>query len=67
MAAKSIIHKKNLRTVLCAFLFFFSLSTYVSPIQAFTIGEEKNVGKRLLFSVRKAFTLIDDPDLTAYI
>ncbi len=67
MAAKSIIHKKNLRTVLCTFLFFFSLSAYVSPIQAFTIGEEKNVGKRLLFSVRKAFTLIDDPDLTAYI
>ena len=34
---------------------------------AFTIGEERKVGEKLLYSVRTAFPLIDDPDITRYV
>lgn len=37
------------------------------PASAFTIGEERELGEKLLYSVRAAFTLIDDPDITQYI
>jgi len=35
--------------------------------QAFTIGEEREVGEKLLSIIRKEFTLLDDPDLTEYV
>jgi predicted Zn-dependent protease len=38
-----------------------------APAQAFTIGEEREVGEKLLTIVRKEFTILDDPDLTQYI
>lgn len=34
---------------------------------AFTIGEEKEVGEKLLYGVRSAFTVLDDPDISRYI
>ncbi|MBB5346598.1 M48 family metalloprotease [Desulfoprunum benzoelyticum] len=34
---------------------------------AFTIGEEREVGEKLLYTVRSAFDLVDDPDVTQYI
>jgi beta-barrel assembly-enhancing protease len=34
---------------------------------AFTIGEEKEVGEKLLFTVRSAFQILDDPDIHQYI
>ncbi|MFA7382125.1 MAG: M48 family metalloprotease [Desulfurivibrionaceae bacterium] len=37
------------------------------PAQAFSIGEEREVGEKLLSIIRKEFTLLDDPDLTEYI
>lgn len=46
-------------------IIFFTTST--SSALAFSIGEEREVGEKLLFSVRSAFTLIDDPDITQYI
>ena len=45
---------------------FLPFST-VSPASAFTIGDEREVGEKLLYSVRSAFELIDDPDITQYI
>lgn len=39
----------------------------VAPAAAFTIGDEREVGEKLLYSVRSAFELIDDPDITQYI
>jgi predicted Zn-dependent protease len=38
-----------------------------APAQAFTIGEEREVGEKLLSIIRKEFTLLDDPDLTEYV
>ncbi|GAB4334962.1 MAG: M48 family metallopeptidase [Desulfobulbaceae bacterium] len=32
-----------------------------------TIGEEREIGEKLLYRVRQEFTLIDDPDITQYI
>ena len=34
---------------------------------AFTVGDERDVGEKLLYSVRSAFPLLDDPDLTQYV
>lgn len=39
----------------------------VPPASSFTIGDEREIGEKLLFSVRSAFELIDDPDITQYI
>ncbi|OGQ86879.1 MAG: hypothetical protein A2512_04775 [Deltaproteobacteria bacterium RIFOXYD12_FULL_56_24] len=35
--------------------------------QAFSIGEEREVGEKLLSIIRKEFTLLDDPDLAEYV
>ncbi len=45
---------------------FLQFST-VAPVSAFTIGDEREVGEKLLYSVRSAFEVIDDPDITQYI
>ncbi|GAB6191766.1 beta-barrel assembly-enhancing protease [Desulfocastanea catecholica] len=39
----------------------------VTPGSAFTIGDEREIGEKLLYSVRSAFELLDDPDITQYI
>ncbi len=39
----------------------------VSPVFSFSIGDEREVGEKLLYSVRSAFILKDDPDITQYI
>ncbi len=41
--------------------------TSVSPVFSFSIGDEREVGEKLLYSVRSAFNLKDDPDITQYI
>ncbi len=44
---------------------FFQFSS-VSPAFSFSIGDEREVGEKLLYSVRSAFILKDDPDITQY-
>ena len=39
----------------------------VRPTSAFTIGEEREVGEKLLYTIRSNFQLIDDPDVSQYI
>jgi predicted Zn-dependent protease len=39
----------------------------VTPVSAFSIGDEREMGEKLLYSVRSAFELVDDPDITQYI
>ena len=39
----------------------------VSPVSAFSVGEEKKVGEQLLTLVRREFKLIDEPDIIQYI
>lgn len=47
--------------LLCTFLIF------PTQVYSFTIGEEKEVGEKLLYSIRRAFPVLDDPDLHDYI
>ena len=47
-------------------IIFFQF-TVVSSGYSFSIGEERELGEKLLFSVRSSFSLVDDPDITQYI
>lgn len=53
----------------CCILLAFSFLAVQSvlPAYSFNIGEEREIGEKLLYSVRSSFHLIDDPDITAYI
>ncbi len=51
--------------VFTAVLFFFTST--VPPVFAFSIKKERETGEKLLFEVRKAFPLLDDPDLVQYL
>ncbi len=56
----------------CKRVLFFVLTLSIitgSPVHSysFTIQEEQELGDRLLYSVRAAFPLIDDPDIHQYI
>lgn len=46
-------------------LCFSLLST--SSVFAFTVGEEREVGEKLLYAVRSSFEVLDEPDLHQYI
>ena len=39
----------------------------VSAVHAFSIGEERELGEKLLYSVRASFPILGDPDLHQYI
>jgi len=39
----------------------------VSRSMAFSVGEEREVGEQLLYQIRRAFPLLDDPDISQYI
>lgn len=40
---------------------------YGRPAAGFSVGDEKQVGEKLLYAVRSSFPIIDDPDLQYYI
>lgn len=53
-------------------IFFFVFSLLPAPFgqgraSAFSVGEEKEVGEKLLSMVRKNFQVLDDPDINQYI
>ncbi len=63
-----IIFRENCRA-LCAVsvaLIFF-LTSIPLPAFAFSIKKERETGEKLLLEVRKAFSLLDDPDLVQYL
>jgi beta-barrel assembly-enhancing protease len=39
----------------------------VRPASAFTISEEREVGEKLLYTIRSHYQLVDDPDISQYI
>ncbi len=59
---------KRIKKVFVWFLISVMLQFFtVTPASAFSIGDEREIGEKLLYSVRSAFELIDDPDITQYI
>jgi len=63
------VNRKSLRQVIFIFFLIFSIlqATCVERSVAFTVGEERAMGEKLLYQIRLAFPLLDDPDLYQYI
>lgn len=56
-----------LRKIVCLFVIVALPLTPAAPAAAFTVGEEKELGEKLLSLVRREFKLLDDPDITQYV
>ncbi len=53
---------------LCVFTaLLLSILLVSNPALALTIGEEREIGQKLLYSIRTQFSLLDDPDISQYI
>lgn len=60
--------KKNMQKMLALLLVLVVVNfSCARPVLAFTVGEEREVGEILLYQIRLAFPLIDDPDISQYI
>ena len=59
--------KKLKRLLYLPLIFSMIVSGSLQPAMGFTVGEEKEVGEKLLYTVRASFPLLDDPDLHQYI
>lgn len=60
--------KSSWRSFIAFCLIFCHAFCYSIPVShAFSITEEKELGDKLLYSVRSAFNLLDDPDIHQYI
>ncbi len=55
------------KIVLFFTIFALLHAPYVNKSYAFTVGEEREIGEQLLYQIRLAFPLLDDPDITQYI
>lgn len=58
--------KIKTKVIVCVTLLGFLFGS-VGTVSGFSIGEEKDLGEKLLYSVRSSFNLIDDPDITIYL
>ncbi len=58
------LYSKKMAWILVVACFQF---TTISPAFPFSIGDEREVGEKLLYSVRSAFILRDDLDITQYL
>jgi len=57
-----------LKKLICAILInSIMVSSSYSAAAGFSVGEEKQVGEKLLYAVRSSFPILDDPDLHRYI
>ncbi|MGB3212558.1 MAG: M48 family metalloprotease [Desulforhopalus sp.] len=65
--AKNTLIKIPMKLIVWFLTGVFFLHCTVSSASAFSIGDEREVGEKLLYSVRSAFQLVDDPDITQYI
>jgi predicted Zn-dependent protease len=60
---KKIFHK----CIICFLVIALLQATTVSKSIALTVGEEREIGEQLLYQIRLAFPLLDDPDISQYI
>ena len=60
---KKIVHKLIL---CCTIIAVFHIGC-IPKSHGFTVGEERELGEQLLYQIRLAFPLLDDPDITQYI
>lgn len=55
------------KSFVCFLTALLCFVTTVSQSPALTVGEERELGEELLFQIRLAFPLLDDPDISQYI
>jgi predicted Zn-dependent protease len=55
------------KSFVCLFTAILLFVTSVTQSAALTVGEERELGEKLLFQIRLAFPLLDDPDIFQYI
>ncbi len=60
---KTFFHKQ----IICFCIVALLQASWVTSSFAFTVGDEREMGERLLYQIRLAFPLLDDPDITQYI
>lgn len=65
--AESTMKRINIKFFVWLLISVFFQFCTLAPASAFTIGDEREVGEKLLYSVRSTFKLVDDPDITQYI
>lgn len=61
------MNRRSRKTLIWVVVGIFAQLSIIMPAYPFSIGEEREVGEKLLYSVRSAFVLNDDPDITQYI
>ena len=67
MRGKVNCRKLLYRFTACFLIAVFLQVTSVSRSLAMTVGEEREIGEQLLYQIRLAFPLLDDPDIAQYI
>ena len=63
----SVPLRRRLCAQLCSLLLVAGQLLAPASVQALTIGEERDIGERLLYKIRTEFHLLDDPDITQYV
>ena len=63
----SIPFCRMLLPLLCCVLVVAGQLVPLASVQALTIGEERDIGEKLLYKIRTEFHLLDDPDITQYV
>ena len=68
----SCLRNRPTGLLISAFLIFLfatgsPLCPWIQPAQAFSVGEEREVGEKLLTLIRQSELLLDDPDIVQYI
>lgn len=61
------VKKRIYRFFTCFLVISLLQASFVANTLAFTVGEEREVGEQLLYQIRRAFPLLDDPDIYQYI
>lgn len=59
--------KEILKILFISYIFIFLCLVPVYEVEAFSIKEERQVGEKLLYTVRKSFDVLDEPDLKEYL
>ncbi len=68
IAAAMSSFRLPVKKIVCGLLVIALLLVPYGPgAAAFTVGEEKELGEKLLSLVRREFHLLDDPDITQYV
>ena len=65
MAQKKM--KRILKSILVAYIIALFCILPGHEVAAFTIKEERQVGEKLLYTIRKSFDVLDEPDLKQYL